>query len=210
MKTTNKLSQKKHLFAAIVITSIISGGLAFVFFHFDFIPDSMSLQRQDIDQVLRILLTIGSVVFAIVITFSAYSLIFFRRRPGDESPGAPHSGNSRLEIAWTVIPLIIVGSLSGYGAVVLNNMTAPSPANTTLEVDVTAFRFGWQFQYPEYGVQSFELGVQVNRPIHFVMQSRDVIHSFWVPQWGPKQDIVPGMTTELWITPTDTGKLQVR
>lgn len=214
MKPINRFSNKKHLLITSLIAAVISGGMAFTFFHFDFIPHPDSVQRQSIDLTLRILFSIGSVFFTVVVTFFAYSLIVFRRRPGDDTPGAPIRGNAGLEIAWTLIPLITVSVLSVYGAYVLNkiapiNAPPATPINGELEVDVTAFRFAWQFQYPQYGIQSFELGVPVNRPLLIRLQSRDVIHSFWVPQWGVKQDVVPGLVTAAQYTPDVIGKFQV-
>jgi heme/copper-type cytochrome/quinol oxidase subunit 2 len=78
-----------------------------------------------------------------------------------------------------------------------------------MEIEVTAQRFSWQFFYPAYNVTSFELYVPVNQRLHFVMQSKDVVHSFWVQEWGPKQDIVPGMTTEVRYTPNVIGQYMV-
>jgi heme/copper-type cytochrome/quinol oxidase subunit 2 len=125
--------------------------------------------------------------------------------------GPPQRGYAPLELIWTLIPLAIVVALGAYGGIVLNNMTKLPPPQTELEVDVLAFRFGWQFTYPQYGgIQSFDLELQVNRPVLFKIQSKDVVHSFWVQQLGPKQDAVPGLTTELRLTPTQVGQYQVQ
>ena len=80
-----------------------------------------------------------------------------------------------------------------------------------LEVRVLAFRFGWQFTYPQYNNhQSFQLGLEVNRRTVFYIQSRDVVHSFWIPEFGPKMDAVPGLTTVLRYTPDKTGLFSVQ
>jgi heme/copper-type cytochrome/quinol oxidase subunit 2 len=174
------------------------------------------------------------VFFGIVITAIIYSLLFFRQPQGDNTDALPVKGNTRLEVAWTIIPLIIVVILSNYGAKVLDKMTVVDPhvhttqsmfslgamvprniepsasANTTspeFVVNVSAFRFGWQFEYPQYGITSFILEVPVNQRIRFNFTSGDVIHSFWVQQWGPKQDAVPGLSPSLYITPTEIGQL---
>ena len=109
-----------------------------------------------------------------------------------------------------MIPLAIVLVLAAFGGIVLNTITKAGPAGTELEINVTAQRFAWQFQYPAYNISSYELHVPVNQRLHLVMQSKDVVHSFWVQQWGPKQDIVPGMTTEVRYTPTKTGQFLVQ
>jgi mono/diheme cytochrome c family protein len=85
-------------------------------------------------------------------------------------------------------------------------MDAPGPPQTELEIDVLAFRYGWQFTYPEYNIITYQLNVPVNQRILIKLQSLDVVHSFWVPQWGPKQDAVPGMTTEVRYTPDQIGQ----
>jgi cytochrome c oxidase subunit 2 len=70
---------------------------------------------------------------------------------------------------------------------------------------VTGRQWSWSFEYPEYGVFSTELRVPVGKQLHLEMTSTDVIHSFWVPEFRVKQDLVPGRVTELWITPTEIG-----
>jgi cytochrome c oxidase subunit 2 len=95
--------------------------------------------------------------------------------------------------------------VSIYGGVVLQKMSA-APSGNVLNVDVTAFQWGWKFEYPDYGITSFYLELELNQPVEFHMVSLDVVHSFWVPQFGPKQDIVPGMTTTLDITPDKIGQ----
>jgi cytochrome c oxidase subunit 2 len=188
----------------------LAAGLAFLFSHIDFVPSPSSVERDYIDHFLRVLFSIAGVFFAAVIVVVGYSLIFFRRRPGDETEGTPMKGSRPLEEAWTIIPLIIVIALGTYGGFVLNRMTAPGPPQTEMEIDVLAFRFGWQFTYPDYNVSSFELHVPVNQRILIKLQSKDVIHSFWVQEWGPKQDAVPGMTTQVRYTPTRTGQYTVQ
>ena len=68
------------------------------------------------------------------------------------------------------------------------------------------FDYGWQFTYPEYNITTYQLNVPVNQRILIKLQSLDVVHSFWVPQWGPKQDAVPGITTEVRYTPDQMGQ----
>ena len=173
--------------------------------HTDLIPRPASLERNSIDDFLKILFGIASVFFAIIITFFVYSLIFFRSSPSDRGDGRPIKGNLRLEQAWTLIPLVIVLVLAAYGGIVLNNMSKAGPPGSELEIKVTAMRFSWEFYYPADNVTAFELRVPVNQRIHLTMQSTDVIHSFWVQEWGPKMDIVPGRTTEVRYTPDKIG-----
>ena len=202
----------KHLAAMSVVAVLLSGILFFVFSRIDIIPHSFSVERHDIDTFLRIMFAIASVFFSVIVTAFVYSLIFFRRRRGENGYGALIKGNSTLELTWTAIPLAIVIGLSIAGSMVLTKMDEPAkPLSSELQVDVLAVRFAWSFSYPQYGnVSSFELQMPVNRRVHFFIQSKDVVHSFWIQELGPKQDAVPGLTSELYITPTKTGNYLVQ
>ena len=113
-------------------------------------------------------------------------------------------GRPWLEITWTVVPLAIVLWLSVQGALMLRDIERSSPTGE-LEVKVTAFQWAWSFEYPQYGITSNELRLPVDRPVLFDLTSRDVIHSFWVPEWRTKQDAVPGKITTLRVTPNLVG-----
>ena len=224
-----------HLLAMSLTTAVLSAILFYVFLHTDFIPNPGSLERGLIDDFMRLLFAIAGIVFAIVVTAIVYALVFFRRRKDDNADAHPVTGNVALEIVWTVVPLIIVVGLGIYGAQILDEMSAPNPTATTrslfslgaiipgempasssnatfneLAVNVTASRFAWQFDYPDYGITSYALEVPVNQRILFNFESKDVIHSFWVQQWGPKQDAVPGLSPSFRITPTEIGEFLVQ
>ncbi len=200
-------SGRGHLIAMSIVAAVLSAVLFYVFFRTDIIPLAASRERGYIDTFLRVMFAIASVFFAIIVTVYSYSLIFFRRRR--EGPAATVRGNSALELTWTLVPLAIVIGLSAYGGAVLADMGTKAPA-TELQVNVMAFRFGWRFTYPQYGnISSAILELPVDRRVHFEIQSMDVVHSFWVQELGPKQDAVPGMTTELYVTPTKTGNYLV-
>lgn len=196
-------SGRGHLIAMGIVAAVLSAVLFYVFFRTNIIPLPASRERGEIDTFLRVMFAIGSVFFAIIVTVYSYSLIFFRRPRADAAP--PARGNPALEMTWTLVPLAIVIGLSAVGGAVLARMGQAAP-QTELQVNVSAFRFGWRFTYPQYGnIASATLELQVDRRVHFEIQSLDVVHSFWVQELGPKQDAVPGMTTELYITPTKTG-----
>jgi cytochrome c oxidase subunit II len=201
---------KKHLTIVLVIAAVLSAVLAYLSLNNNLIPYPSSVERDSIDNFVKVLFAIASVFFALIVVVFTYSLIFFRARRGDTGDGRPIKGNSALEKTWTLIPLAIVLVLAAFGGIVLNNITKAGPPGSELEINVTAARFSWEFSYPEYNISTFELHVPVNQRVHFSMQSKDVVHSFWVQEWGPKQDIVPGMTTEVRYTPTQTGKFLVQ
>ncbi len=171
-------------------------------------PVQASLQAQTVDWIFRLQMAIISFLFALVVVPLVYSLLVFRRKPGDTSDGEHIEGNTRLEVTWTVLPLITVLVFSYLGAVTLGETRRLDP--NAMTVNVTAFQWGWRFEYPDYGIQSNKLYLPVNRQVVLKMNSNDVIHSFWVPEFRIKQDVVPGRTTEYRITPVMVGEYKVR
>ena len=109
-----------------------------------------SAEADDIDTLLDVMIVLSSFVFAIVIVMLGYCLIKFRAKPGDESDGKPIHGNTKLEIAWTVIPTIIVLFGAAYSWIVLDDIEAK--ADNAMPVNVTAQQFKWTFEYPDEGV----------------------------------------------------------
>jgi cytochrome c oxidase subunit 2 len=162
-----------------------------------------------IDDLMNIMIVLSALVFAIVVVALAYALVAFRAKPGDESDGEPIHGNTRLEIAWTVIPTIIVLFAGAWSWKVLDEIEEPNANHMT--VDVFSQQYAWSFGYPgkEYAYSQGVLRVPVDKQIVFKMHSQDVIHSFWVPQWRIKKDNVPGITTTAVVTPTKTGNYQL-
>src|SRR5213075_3133040 len=131
-------------------------------------------------------------IFAIVASVTAYSVLKFRRKPDDDSDGPPIHGHTGLEIAWTAVPTVLVTAIAIVSAIVLAKDDAQG-ANP-LRIEVTAQQFFWSYSYPEFGnKESDVLRLPVNRSIVLHMTSKDVIHSFWVPEFRQKQDVVPGL-----------------
>ncbi len=171
-------------------------------------PIEASAQSVAIDQLFHVHLWIISFLFSLIMVTLIYSLIIFRRRKGETGDGAYLTGNSTLEITWTAIPLVAVLILAFAGAKNLGAIRVIDPS--ALQVKVTAGQWYWQYAYPDYGVTSTELYLPVSRQIDLQMTSVDVIHSFWVPEFRVKQDIIPGRTVELRVTPTLIGDYKVR
>jgi len=141
------------------------------------------------------------------------AVIRFRMRPGQENmDGPPIHGNTALEIAWTTVPALLILSLCVYSYVVLHDIEA-APARGSpkqLDVGVVAQQFAWQFVYPPSvtggaPLTTTTLELPIGRPALFSMHSHDVIHSFWVPSFAAKEDVVPGLTTHLRATPDRLG-----
>jgi cytochrome c oxidase subunit 2 len=145
-------------------------------------------------------------IFAIVAAVIAYSVLKFRAADDDERDGPPVHGHTGLEIVWTAVPAILVTLISIVSAVVLakNDDAGKDP----LRIAVTAQQFAWKFEYPGAGdapVSSGSLVLPVDQAVKLTLHSLDVIHSFWVPEFGQKSDAVPGVETTLVITPTRIG-----
>jgi cytochrome c oxidase subunit 2 len=147
-------------------------------------------------------------LFSLIMVVLIYNLIVFRRKKGETGDGAYITGNSTLEVLWTAIPLLAVIVLAYIGGKSLGVIRRIDPS--AMQVKVTAGQWFWQYQYPDYGITTTDLYLPVGRQVDLVMTSNDVIHSFWVPEFRVKQDLVPGHTTDLRITPTLIGDYKVR
>jgi cytochrome c oxidase subunit 2 len=188
------------LIAAVLVLTVITSVIMLIP---DWDGEQASTAAPKIDTLLDVMIVLSSFVFSIVMVMLGYSVWRWRARPGDESDGAPIHGNTRLEIAWTVIPTVIVLFGAIYSWVTLSNIEARDADR--MVVDVYAQQFEWHFNYPEEGVTSRELHVPVDRQVELRLHALDVIHSFWVPEWRIKKDAVPGITTRIFVTPDKTG-----
>ncbi|MBK7320128.1 MAG: cytochrome c oxidase subunit II [Anaerolineales bacterium] len=171
-------------------------------------PVAASAQAQTIDSMWHWEIIAMSFLFALIVAPMAYSLVVFRKRKGDNTDAQHIEGNTALEIGWTVGPLILVVVFAYMGAYSLGEIRRVDPEAVVIKVK--AQQFSWTFEYPEYGVVSNELHLPANKQVLLKMESADVIHSFWVPEFRVKQDVVPGRVTEYRITPTLIGSYKVR
>jgi cytochrome c oxidase subunit 2 len=187
-----------------VIASIVgtAGALAIPWF-----PNDASGAAKDVDTVYDVLLIASVPIFVLVMTVAIYCVWRFRARPGDTGDGPPIHGNTRLEVIWVTVPFLLVTGLAIYGWVVLNDIEAKE--SDELVVNVTGQQFTWTFEYPREKVKSADLVLPVDRPVHFRIHTKDVIHSFWVPQFRLKSDAVPGITTTIRLTPDKLGNYEV-
>src|SRR3954452_12849682 len=188
------------LIAAIIVLTVVTSVIMLIP---NWDGEQASTAAPKIDQLLDVLIVLASFVFSAVMVLMIYSIWKGRAKPGDESDGAPIHGNTRLEIAWTVIPTVIVLFLAIYSWTALDDIEGSDP--NRMVVDVYSPQYEWHFDYPETGTTSRELHVPVDRQIEFRMHALDVIHSFWVPEWRIKKDNVPGITTRAYVTPDKTG-----
>jgi cytochrome c oxidase subunit II len=187
-----------------VVAALIGIGITLAI---DWFPAEGDTAANQIDTVYDVLLICSVPVFVLVMTIAIYSVIRFRAKPGDMGDGPPIHGNTRLEIIWVTIPFLLVTALAAYGWIVLDDIEAKKP--NEMVVRVTGQQFTWSFQYPEAKVSSTQLVLPEGRPIDFRIHSKDVVHSFWVPEFRLKKDAVPGLTTQIRLTPNRVGRYQV-
>jgi cytochrome c oxidase subunit II len=171
-------------------------------------PVSASLQSVSIDQLWNQEMIVLSFLFALIMVPMLYSLIVFRQKKGELEDGEHFEGHTSLEIAWTVGPLFLVVIFAYLGAYSLGEVRRVDP--DALVINVKGQQFTWTFEYPEYGIISNELHLPVDRQVVLKMTSSDVLHSFWVPEFRIKQDVVPGRFTDYRVTPTLLGDYKVR
>jgi len=174
-------------------------------------PIEASLQAGYIDWMWNLELIAMSFLFALIVVPMFYSFVVFRRRKGDTTDAEHVEGNTTLEILWSVVPLFLVLIFAYLGATNLADTLRADP--NAMIVKVTGIQWSWTFEYaPVDGIAvvSDELHVPVGQQVLLQMTSKDVIHSFWVPEFRVKQDLVPGRITELHITPTREGNYKVR
>lgn len=161
----------------------------------------------EIDNLWNLTLYIGVGISVIVFILLAYILFRFRYRPDAPEPKQVH-GNTTLEIAWTLVPAILISivAVPTVQTIFFTYRDAPEDAIT---IDVIGWQWWWEFKYPmENGdtvVTANEVHVPVGRPVHLRMTSADVVHSFWIPQMGGKRDVTPGRISELVFTPLEPG-----
>jgi cytochrome c oxidase subunit 2 len=146
----------------------------------------------------------SALVFVVVAGALAYVTWKFRARPGQEGEPPQVHGNDRLEVIWTLIPLLIILVLFGLTAKALIQVNRPIPG--AMKVEVTGYQFWWDFHYPALGLRnSNELILPAGVPVELEITSKDVIHSFWVPGLAGKRDAIPGQKTLLHFTPKEPG-----
>ncbi len=172
------------------------------------LPIPASAQAASIDWLWNWEVMTISFLFALIVVPLVYSLVVFRRKKGDMTDAEHIEGNTKLEIAWTIVPLFMVMIFAYMGAYSLAETRRVDPQ--AMVVNVVASQWAWSFEYPEYGIVTNKLYLPVDKQVVLKMQSKDVIHSFWVPEFRVKQDVLPGRITEYRITPTLIGNYQVR
>ena len=200
------------------------------------LPIDASVNAPIYDELFKVLFTIGIILFVGIIGLLIFSLIRFRRRSDQIGDGVAIEGNLPLEIFWTAVPAIVVLFVGLYSYDIYDRMGGMVPLAhdhmggmheeriwggissgsvgsemipDVLPIEVTAMQFAFLFHYPDGDITAGELHVPADRPVTLRMESKDVIHAFWVPEFRLKQDIIPGQPTQLSFTATRPGRYPI-
>ncbi len=203
------MKNAKHFIVAGVLTIIVTLILRWFLSIIFALPSAASLEALSIDTLSSAHFWMISLLFSLIMVLMIYAVVVFRRDPEDEEDGPHIHGNTKLEITWTIIPLIIVIAFGIWGSVMLIDITRAEPEE--MRIGVVGQQWAWSFNYPEYGdFSSAEMVMPVNQPVVLEMTTRDVLHNFWVVEFRVKQDLLPGSVQKLRITPIEEGEYKVR
>ncbi|WP_094585751.1 cytochrome c oxidase subunit II [Synechococcus sp. BO 8801] len=172
---------------------------------------------------------VGTFVFLGVISVMAWVMLVHRAEKYDESDAEPIEGNTRLEVIWTAIPLVLVMAIAWYAIQVNTELGVLGPMEhihlrspqeqqggypgdrlPAEQVEVIARQWSWEFRYPGEQVSSTELHLELDRPVTFRLVSEDVLHGFFIPAFRLKQDVIPGRAIDFSLTPTRIGRYRLR
>ena len=194
---------------------------------YSWFPPQASSAAPYVDDLFALETAIGSFLWFGLTAVIAWTLLFNRAAKYDESYGEPIEGNNRLEITWTIIPTVIVFAIAIYSMQVNDKLDALGPKHkyaigsdpiavaevdpraTVGPIDVISRQWSWEFVYPN-GTRSSELHLPVDQRVNFRLISEDVNHSFYVPAFRLKQDIIPGSVISYSLTPTKQGRFRLR
>jgi len=178
------------------------------------VPQAATVEGREIQQLYTAVTILAVLVGVFVAALITISVVRYRRRGGVDTLPDQHRGNTRLEIVWTAIPAGIVAVLFAATLVVLSHVDSTS-ANPGVRMDVTAFRWGWTFDYTDEDVSVTGLGgpgepgptivVPIGEPIQMTLYSNDVIHSLAIPQFLFKRDVNPGWVNTIQFTVEQAG-----
>jgi cytochrome c oxidase subunit 2 len=191
----------KEMIVVGVVASALGIALGFII---DWFPVASSTQADKVDTLYDVLMIASVPIFVLVAVVVIYAVINFRMRPGEENlDGPPIHGNTRLEVLWTALPALLILGLCTYAYITLTRIEAvPAASKHERVIHVVGQQFAWTFDYNEAGKKftSPVLYLPAGEPVKFEINTKDVIHDFWVPDFRLKIDTVPGITTSYRIT----------
>ena len=204
---------RKGIVQLVAIGVVIGVALTLVAVLFQWLPESASEEFDRIQAIYWFVTIISIVIFSLVTAVVVFSVWNWRVPADDDADGPPIHGHTGLEILWTAVPAVLVTAIGIFSAIVLaRNADA---GERLLEVQAIGQQFTWKFAYSDFEdadgkpVTTGELVLPVGQEARFTMTSVDVVHSFWVPNFGQKMDAVPGIETEILVTPDRMGEFRV-
>lgn len=166
-------------------------------------PVQASTFAEDVDGMYAFIFWISLFFFVVINILMVYFVVKYRRKPGQRLPEKSPSHHTLLELAWTILPSFLLVFMFVQGAFGYLAMRTPPQEAAAVErtINVRAFKYGWQFEYPNGDVTT-ELHLARNEAVRFRISAKDALHSFYIREFRIKMDCVPGRYTECWVTPT--------
>src|SRR6202051_2992558 len=210
----DRMKRSTHQTALLIASSMVSHAFAepMTFASPTNIFAPVSTPAKSIFGLSMFVLAVTAAIFVVVFTLLAYSVVKFRKRSDDDGREPPQVyGSNQVEIAWTVIPVLVVLTLLVATARVIADVQNAARPDNAIEVTAIGHQFWWEFRYPALGVATAnELHVPVSdgnhpTPTFIKLLSADTDHSFWVPRLAGKTDLIPNHPNSMWIDPHETG-----
>lgn len=177
------------------------------------LAEPATLEARRVADLYTVFVAIAGVVAAIVLGLTVFAILRYRRRAGDDELPRQVHGNLRLELLWTGLPIVTIVALLVLTVLVLNAFDDAVRANASVELRVTAYRWGWRFEYPAEDVRVEGLGmpgpevyVPVGENVRVTLTGEDVVHAFFVPRFLFKKDAVPGRDNVFAFTVDEPGR----
>jgi cytochrome c oxidase subunit 2 len=215
-KLAHALLVKMSARGALLLAALIfSGCCCFAFAQASRVPDIFkpaSTPAESIHRLSLLVLIITALIFVVVFSLLVYAVGKFRHRGPEDGREPPQVyGSNQMELAWTVVPVLVVLVLFFATARVIHSIQQAVPPSGTIAVTAIGHQFWWEFRYPALGiVTANELHIPVSDPAHrtptfITLSSADTDHSFWVPQLAGKTDLIPNRINSMWMEPNETG-----
>jgi cytochrome c oxidase subunit 2 len=198
------VSNKAALPFVVVVAGLIAAAMNWIFHAFPTMPVAASVQAIYVDSAWSGLLVVETAIYALVVAFLLYCLIAFRvENRAEQGAKFDRSRGRVVEVAWLLVSIALTLSLAALGAHELRLLINDPSAD--IDVEVHAQQFNWEFYYPATKQYGSKLFMEKGKRHRIILTSKDVVHSFWVPEFRIKQDAVPGKVISLILTPTRTG-----
>lgn len=189
----------------IIVGGLISGGLHELFTRLPMMPVSASIQAEHVDAAWSGLLIVECAIYALIMAFIIYCVWAFRASRREEQGDKFDSSRGHLvETGWVLISAALTLGLAALGAQELRALINDPEAD--IDVEVRAEQYSWEFYYPQFKTYGSALYLERGKRHRIILTSKDVVHSFWVPEFRVKQDAVPGKVISMILTPTKNGR----